>query len=365
MTADVPPLLVRALGVVVAIAAPDEETRERLARQWSRAVVVEPDQDPVATVDVPKGVSDSVAGDYGLTTRVTLAALKATAGKRVNLHAGGVADEQGRLLALVAASGTGKTTATRVLSSRLGYVTDETVSIDPDGAVHAYPKPLSVIVDPASKFRKEQLSPDDLSLLPAPETTTLARLVILERGADGPPGLRTMRTAEAVLQLVEQSSSLSQLPRPLRTLVDLVHRCGGVRGLTYTEIEEHVDDLVALLEAREAPADSKDLVWHDGLDEFPLLGSEGPFLARRRFVEAVEIGDELVVLTRSQAWLLADLTAAIWLELAQPSTLTELVTAAQTRFGAHDDAEAVVRAAVSTLVDEGLVAWGELESADL
>ena len=58
------------------------------------------------------------------------------AGERINLHAGGVADERRRVLALVGPSGTGKTTATLALARRLGYVSDETVSIDPAGRSH-------------------------------------------------------------------------------------------------------------------------------------------------------------------------------------------------------------------------------------
>ena len=121
--------------------------------------------------------------DYGLTTQVTMAALKATAGLRINLHAGGVADERHRVLAVVAPSGTGKTTATLALAKRLGYVSDETVSIDPDGTVAPHPKPLSVVLDPQRLRDKQQLSPDDLGLMPTPDEGRLARLVVLQRGA--------------------------------------------------------------------------------------------------------------------------------------------------------------------------------------
>ena len=127
-----PPLHVRAMGVTVEIAVPDQATRDRLAHQWSRAVVVAPDEPAAARTTAQPGPPETEASrDYGLTTQVTMAALKATAGLRVNLHAGGVADERHRVLALVAPSGTGKTTATLALAKRLGYVSDETVSIDP------------------------------------------------------------------------------------------------------------------------------------------------------------------------------------------------------------------------------------------
>lgn len=360
---DVPPLHVRAMGVVVEVAVPDRESRERLARQWSRALVPAAAGEAVATISAWEGDADNeLSRDYSVTTRVTMAALRATAGLRVNLHAGGVADDQGRLLALVAPSGTGKTTATRVLSTHLGYVSDETVSIDPDGTVHPHPKPLSVLPGKSAKYEKAQLSPDDLGLLPTPEKPRLASLVILHRGADGARGLAPLPISRALLQLVEQSSSLPQLPRPLHTLVGLVAGCGGAWALTYDEITDHAEDLVALLAAAPGPpGPSHRMVWHARHDTFPLVPAEdGPLIARLPFAEAVEIDDELVVLTESHAWLLADLTHEIWLRLAEPCTLEELVAAAEARFGRHERSAEIVRSAVATLAEEELVASGSL-----
>jgi hypothetical protein len=365
VTADVPPLHVRAMGVIVRIAVPDHESRDRLARQWSRALVApdQTDDHPVATISAWEGGADNESSrDYGVTTRVTMAALRATAGHRVNLHAGGVADGQGRLLALVAPSGTGKTTATRVLSSHLGYVSDETVSIEPDGAVHPHPKPLSVLPDKRAKYDKAQLSPDDLGLRPTPEKPRLARLVVLHRGGDGPHGLAPLQFSQALLQLVEQSSSLSQLPRPLHTLIGLVDDCGGVWALTYDEITDHVDDLIGFLATAPEPRGAPHgLVWHEPQETFPLVATEdGPLLARLPFAEAVEVDDELVVLTDSHAWLLAELTRTIWLRLARPCTFQELVAAAEERHGPHERSGEIVRSAVTTLAQEELVGWGSL-----
>jgi hypothetical protein len=366
---DVPPLHVRAMGVTVRINVADHESRDRLARQWVRALV-EPDQpdhppagEPPPIVSTWSGGADSESSrDYGVTTRVTMAALQATAGRRVNLHAGGVADDQGRLLALVAPSGTGKTTATRALSTQLGYVSDETVSVDPDGTVHPHPKPLSVLHDERPKYEKTQLSPDDLELLPTPEKPRLARLVVLHRGDDGARGLAPLPIGHALLQLVEQSSSMSQLPRPLHTLLGLVLDCGGAWALTYDEITDHVDELVAFLaSAPGAPEPPHTLVWHERQEAFPLTaGDDGPLLARRPFAEAVEIDDELVVLTDSHAWLLAEMTLTIWLRLAAPCTLADLVATAEEAYGPHERSVEIVRAAVTTLAQEELVGWGSL-----
>lgn len=358
----VSPLHVRVMGVVIAIDVPDQSTRDRIAHQWSRATVA-PDAPAEASVSYHDGSTASEdMEDYGLTSRVTLAALEATAGQRVNLHAGGVADGEGRLLALVAPSGTGKTTATLALAARLGYVSDETVSIAPDGTVAPHAKPLSVILDPDRPFEKRQLSPDDLGLLPTPETARLTRLVLLHRGGDGPRGLAHLDRVDALLQLTEQSSSLAKLPRPLRCVLDFVDACEGVWELGYDEIDDHVDALVDLLAGTPSdPYPDQQLVWHDGDDrphlEFDL---EGPLVGRLPWHEAVEIDGELVILTLTKVWLLSGLTATIWLSLDQPRSIEELVAYAERAHGPYAESETRVREAVATLHQEQLAGFGTL-----
>jgi hypothetical protein len=165
-----------------------------------------------------------------------------------------------------------------------------------------------------------------------------------------------------MLQLIEQSSSLAQLPRPLSTLHALLERCGGVWALTYDEITDHLDELVALLgDVRNGYEPQPSLRWHDGEDELPLEPEPtGPLLTRLPWVEAVEIGDDLIVLTRSKATLLADLTATVWLQLGRPCSVDELVRAAENRHGPHERAEEIVLAAVATLEQEQLVGRGSL-----
>jgi hypothetical protein len=289
-------------------------------------------------------------------------ALKATAGRRINLHAGGVADERHRVLAVVGPSGTGKTTATLALAQRLGYVSDETVSIDRDGTVAPHPKPLSVVLDPQRLRDKQQQSPDDLGLLPTPDEGSLARLVVLHRGPGGTRGLSRLGIAEGMLQLIEQSSSLARLPRPLQAVAALIEACDGMWALTYEEIDDHVDELVNLLADPPAQAPSRPkLTWHPGESEFPLaIGDDGSLVARRPWAEAVEVDDELLVLTESHALLLADLTATVWLHLDRPRSVEELVRAAERRHGAHGRAEEIVRAAIAALEQHQLVAFGTL-----
>jgi hypothetical protein len=356
---DVPPLHVRVMGVTVEIAVPDTETRTRLAHQWSRAVVEDLTDEPDGHVEAPAGSpAHRDATDYALTTRVTMAALRATRGHRVNLHAGGLTDSAGRVIALVGPSGTGKTTATRLLAHRLGYLSDETVSVDPDGRVHAHAKPLSVVPDGAAPRSKRQLSPDDLDLLPARQDPRLARLLVLRRGVPNPRGLVPLDTVDGVLELVEQSSSLADLPDPLTTLVRLVEATGGVWALEYDEIDKHLDEVVELLAADLPGIEEAAPVRHPGC-ESPSPATDDR-LARTPWKDAVEIGDDVVVLLESRAVHLHHLVATLWLALTRPRTVEELVRAAQERHGEHSDAAELVRRATEVLLEEGLAARGSL-----
>ena len=192
--------------------------------------------------------------DYAVTTQVTLAALI------VPRRASGSTcmpavwrTSEGRVLALVGRSGTGKTTATRLLAERLDYLSDETVSITPDGLVHPHAKPLSVITDPERPADKAQLSPDDLGLRPTPDTGRLARFVVLRRGVPDPRGLVLLEPMDGLMSLIEQSSSVSETADPLVTLLSLIDATGGVWALEYDEIDDHLDDLERLLAERDRP----------------------------------------------------------------------------------------------------------------
>ena len=358
---DVPPLHVRVMGVTIEIAAADEDTRSRLARQWSRAAVAAPSDEAADTVHAPSGPAElEDARDYALTTQVTLAALRATAGGRYNLHAGGLADADGRVLAVVAPSGTGKTTATRLLAGRLGYVSDETVSITPDGVVHPHAKPLSLVTDPEHPGQKEQRSPDELGLGPTPGSARLGRFVVLRRGVPDPRGLVRLEPMEALLNLIEQSSSVSQAADPLVTLLSLVQSTGGVWALEYDEIGEHLDELEALLARDIVTEPLPSLLHHPGTPQDPAASARADTLRRLAWVDAIELDEEVLVLQATRAVRLDHLMATTWLELTSPRTLDELVAAGEGRHGEHPDARELVEKAVDLLVDEELVAWRTL-----
>lgn len=343
---DLEPVVVRALGVAVAIPVGDAETAARLRRQWSRALTTQAVDE---TIDVA-GLADldHDEHDYAVTIRVTMRALEATAGTRLNIHAGAAADAEGRALAIVGASGTGKTTAIRSLATRLGYLSDETVSVTEDLVVHPHPKPLSIIIDEAGA--KASVSPDDAGLLTAPERTTLRRIVLLRRG-HGTDGLVPITTPEAIVEIVPQTSSLVLLDAPLLRLSQTIDKCGGAYALHYDEVTNHLDELIDLLAS---PREEPDPAVHHPPIDLPEAASEQ--WSRSPWLDAVQYDDQLVVMVNDTAHLLAGLGTTLWLALAQPATMDELIAAAEAEHGAHPDAPELIEAALAKLDEGGLVA---------
>ena len=344
-----PGVLVEALGVAIRIPATGSAA-DRLRRQWSRALS---DRDATTAVDLdPIDAPDDVTHDYVVTTRVTLAALDATAGLRLNLHAGAVADAEGRAMALIGASGSGKTTAVELLSHRLGYLSDETTSVDESLAVHPHPKPLSKITDRAATPPvKHSLSPDDLHLLRPPESSHLHRIVLLHRG-EQEVGLVPLGQARAIAELVPQTSSLARLDQPILRLADMVDACGGAWRLHYRELEHWLDALVDLFDADGRPPPSRR--HHPG----PMTDPErvpGAW-TRTPWRDAVEYDDELVLMVGDdRVHVLAGLGVVTWLALETPRTTEELVAEAEELCGPHPDAPALVADALERLRSEGVV----------
>jgi hypothetical protein len=77
-------------------------------------------------------------------------------------------------------------------------------------------------------------------------------------------------------------------------------------------------------------------------------------------VDALEVGDELVVLLGRRAVRVTGLAATVWLLLSGPHTFDELVRGAEARLGEHPDARALVEEAIEALVEENLAGYGTL-----
>lgn len=340
-------VVVRVLGVAVAVPAHDARTAARLRHQWSRALTTSPSD---VTADASGlSVLEPEEHDYAMTSRVTLRALEATAGTRLNIHAGAVADSEGRAMAVVGESGMGKTTAIRALARRLGYLSDETVSLSPDLTVYSHAKPLSVITEPTRPYSKSSVSPDDAGLLVPPEHATLRRIILLRRGR-GTEGLVPVTTPEAMVEIVPQTSSLVLLDHPLLTLGDAIERCGGAFALHYTEIDDHLDALVRLLS--QPRREQRPPAHHPPVDLPPPRQGEW---SRHPWRDAVAYDDELVVMIENTARLLGGLGSTIWLALAVPMNAAQLLAVAQAEHGPHPEAATLVEAALEKLVEHGLV----------
>lgn len=335
-----------ALGVPVGIPV-SGAAAARLRRQWSRALT---DRPAATVVDLDQiGTEDDVAHDYAVTSRVTLAALDATAGLRINLHAGAVADDEGRTLVVIGPSGSGKTTAVQQLARRLGYLSDETTSVDENLAVHPHPKPLSVITDRDAPLVKHSLSPDDLDLRRPPSSAHLHRIVLLHRD-DTDLGLVPFAPARAIAEIVAQTSSLVRLEHPLRRLAETIDACGGVWALHYRELADWLDDLVDLLDVEGRPPQPR--LHHPGSGD---AGRPPGAWTRTPWRDALEYDDELVLMVDSQVHVLAGLGVVLWLALETPRTTDELVAEVQELWGAHPDAVTLVGEALDLMVAEGML----------
>ena len=200
---------------------------------------------------------DSVEqGLQDLTSRITVAMIEQLVGSGVMLHSAVIGDpESKRALALVGVSGSGKTTASRFLGSKLAYLTDETAVISDEGFVTPYPKPLSVIVDPNAP--KEQQNPVEAGLNvvdPEGRGYKLTRIVLISRDEQAKePRLERVPLHEALVFLSEQSSGLAKHPEGVVSLAKLVERCGGVWRLVYSEVEDTLPLVQDLLNGGELP----------------------------------------------------------------------------------------------------------------
>ena len=240
---EVTQLRVSAFGVVVPIEVRGAALGAAVAEAWRDALTEEePTTDPV----IAEG-HDVAAALHHLSPAVTVRAIDSRAGELVMLHAAALADlDTGRTAVLVAASGTGKTTASRTLGKRFLYLSDETAAIAPEGTVLPYRKPLSII---ESGTLKTQVAPSSLGLLTADRECRLATVLVLDRSPDhvGPPVLTPLATVDAIAAIAPQSSYLPSTARPLHRLAELIHLASGAQLVTYAEAADLEDVLERLL----------------------------------------------------------------------------------------------------------------------
>ena len=266
---------------------------------------------------------DSVEqGLQDLTSRITVAMIEQLVGTGVMLHSAVIGDpESKRALALVGVSGSGKTTASRFLGSKLAYLTDETAVISDEGFVTPYPKPLSVIVDPNAP--KEQQNPVEAGLNvvdPEDRGYKLTRIVLISRDEQAKePRLERVPLHEALVFLSEQSSGLAKHPEGVVSLAKLVERCGGVWRLVYSEVEDTLPLVQDLLNGGELPdADEvESLEKYTVEDHLPGVYLNGTIVIDRApGTSAVRVGEDGPFLLLQDTALneLSEFAAECWLQ---------------------------------------------------
>lgn len=292
-----------------------------------------------------------------LTSRLTVAAILANAGELTMLHACGVADpDTGAVVALVAKSGTGKTTASAVLARTYGYVTDETVAIDWDGSVLPYPKPLSV--KQGAGLPKRQIGPDELELQKTPAQPFIQSIVLLDRVQGGgrmEPVLERVPLADAVLALIPESSSQGEIEVPLQSLCHLIESVGGVWQVTYSEAEDLPSVLEPLFTTQSRPPVDGPPVWEaraTGEDSAPIR--EGT-IQRAVAKDAVAIGGDLLVMLDDEIVRLSGIGPAIWEASETPMPLDKLIEEIGEVHGTPDGYRSAVAHAVEQLTAKSVL----------
>ncbi|MGK3649147.1 hypothetical protein [Pseudarthrobacter enclensis] len=371
------------LGIEFAVRWGDEvnqEQREGMAAAWSRctsnvsrdvtpwpaapAAAVQPFSACVAYQTPKRGVEEFELGASSfeelaesLTSRLTVAAILANAGRLTMLHACAVADiTTGAVVALVAKSGTGKTTAASVLGKSYGYVTDETVAIGPDDSVVPYPKPLSVKQN--AGVPKRQVGPGDLELLEAPPGLQLSSLVLLDRveaAESVTPVLRPVPLADAMMALIPDSSSQGEISQPLQSLCRLIESVGGVWQVTYSEATDLPEALAPLFEKQ--PQTEQEWEPQAGMKA---QAGEVPagFVRRAGHKDAVAVGDQLLVMLDSGIVQLAGIGPTIWEAAPEPLTPRQLTEAVAKVHGTPEGYRAAVVRAMNRLIYEGVLEQG-------
>lgn len=301
------------LGTPVAVRAP-APVLTPIARQWARCSTRRLPEHELAVASW----LEAAERESALASGLTLLGLQGVHG-RLNLHAAGLADPDGHVLGLVAASGTGKTTAAQHLGTRWGYVSDECLSIDPDTRdVLPYPKPLALCTDGAGTA-KRVVGPDELGLQEPRGQLRLAGLVLLDRRTTRTPCLRPLGVTEAVSALVPQTSTLLELPHPLAALARACPR-GTVWQLTYQDIGGAEALLAPLLGDRPRSPRPAGFV-HLAAPPTP-PGRRGPRRAPWR--DAIADADATVVMVGSRSHRLTGTARTVWSALARPADLAAL-----------------------------------------
>jgi hypothetical protein len=382
-------LSIRALGTTFTVlwgGAVTADQQQMMAQAWSRCLseprAIKQDVDSCVLADPftaslyydsklsTAGVRHFSADNFEslaetVTSEVTIAAILERAGELTMLHACGVSDPNGAVIALVAKSGTGKTTASSQLARTFGYITDETVAIRADGSVVPYPKPLSV-KQTTKGAAKLQIGPDELGLKAAPDNPHIMAIALLDRiGADYQrPVIEPVPLAEAVLALIPDTSSQAAVVQPLQSLCRLIDSVGGVFRVSYSEAADLKNAVAPLFLTVPVQGSEVTRQWLPALVESPHDSGHPSeplppgWLRTAEAVDAVEIGDELLVLTETELTKLSGIGPIIWKSAQSPVSMQFLTARIEAEHGLPEGYETMLDAAVDGLISQGLLLRG-------
>ena len=216
----------------------DSELRDQIERAWRHclASTAEP-----ATREVHWQAPDAPTGMHLLSQQVTRAAIDARAGQAFMLHGAAIADaDSGATLAVVGASGAGKTTWVETHGRNRRYLSDETILIRHDLGIVGIPKPLSI----GYEGLKQQRAPEEFGLVESEGNETLRGLWLLDRDGTTPAALTEVDLLDALPLLAQQASYLTAMEKPLQQMASIVTACGGLKRAHYREAGD-LADLVA------------------------------------------------------------------------------------------------------------------------
>ena len=307
----------------------DEEDGPRVLRLVAR-------EEDAASLGA-RAVDPGPGAAYAVSGLVTREVIGALIGHRLLLHAAAVATPQLGCVLLVGPSGAGKSTAARTLGRGGTYLTDELTVIDPETfAVTAYPKPVSVVGEPdpdGGESSKTDVALPELGLVAGAGAARPDAVVLLgrveERGADA--SSRRLPLAEALPQLIAQSSSVWRVPRPLTRLATLLGDVGGALELRYAEAEDMhallADPPPALREPWEAVAPRSERDRGGPMVSDP--AGAGPCWQAASFVEALVVEQGVLVLRQGDLITLGGGAALVWLDLASQGPAAARTVAAR------------------------------------
>lgn len=301
-------------------------------------------------------LQDADAFPYAFSRAMTLASISARRGTALSLHAAGLTLGK-ETAVLVGSSGSGKSTAVRTLGRSFGYLSDETVTIEPDLRVSPYPKPIS-LKSPERSWDKDEHSPEELGLRRCDDDPRVGALVLLRRADDvTEPTMTPIGLIDGMLAVLPESSGIHRLEQPLHWLARAMISNGGPYELSYREITSCAGLVERVLHGADPETNPVKWVGHPPSDcSASVAAGEVAQVRRAPWTDAIECDGEVLVLLDRRPCRLSGVGALVWLTAAEPTTVDRLVDQAIAEFGSHPSALEVVEAVLVDMAEIGLLA---------